>query len=222
MSMEMTGKAISAVAAVVQNGYTTATEKMYPTLIFTEIDVEWQRASDREKITLLQKLNRGFLDGLIPAGNIPKLLDAVEATIPAYPISPLTLDQINLHLASQIPALYAQPALRFRTIKAMYLLRPRSLAQQVTNNVFVVNVPNPTERENIANTTIQNLISADDATGVNELVSAVQQNPNVTLGETAKKTLIAYLSLILTKTTNTRAYVISQSKIQDDGNGEDN
>ena len=82
MSMEAAGRAIGAVAGAVQNGYNTVSAKVNPTQVFLTVDEDWKKADDSKKITLLQKMNRGFRDGLLIQDDLTGLLNAVDATIP--------------------------------------------------------------------------------------------------------------------------------------------
>lgn len=219
--MEYVENTVGKVTDLVKGAYTTARGKVNPTKIFKEIDSEWQRSSEREQITLLQKLNRGFLDGLIPEGDLPKLLDEVEATIPKYPVASVTLDQIYTHLESKLPSINNKRALLFRAITAMYLLKPRSLATKITNNTFVNNVTDETERENIIGTTLQHLIRSEDSKGINALVSAVQNNQQVTFGATAKKDATNFLGILMGTTLQSVTFLrgLQALAIHENGNG---
>lgn len=186
-------KYVEGAVTAVKNGYNTANEKMYPTEIFGKIHAKWATANERKKVTLLHKLDRGFLDGLILDPELTKLLDAIEDTIPKYPVCHETLSLLHQHIVVKLPTLEERPNIKLRALKAMYLIKPEQLAVDILRSRFSNYVADNTQRETIVSVIAQSIIKSGNATQANQLVSALEDKKEVPFGTTAQADLKAFL-----------------------------
>ena len=106
--------------SAVQSGIRTVNSKMHPTEIFNVIHAQWPTAEPGYKITLLHLLDRGYRDGYLQEkdGDLTKLLDAIEATVPTYPICEQTLQMVHVFLQEKLPVTGRRPDLLKRAVTA--------------------------------------------------------------------------------------------------------
>lgn len=175
------GGAVTGAMGLVRSGVIATKEKLDPAQIFDQVHDKWPTKDNREKVTLLHKLDRGFLDGFLQetSGDITKLLDAIEATVPRYPICELTLSIVHEFLGEKLPAIVKRPDLLKRAITARYLLRPDTLAPDIMNQSFTNLVQDKANREAIVGSVVKTLIERENAKEANILVTTLKAKNKV-------------------------------------------
>ncbi len=212
MSMELVAGVVGGAVGLVQSGYKTVNAKMHPTEIFNVIHAQWPQAEPGYKLTLLHLLDRGYRDGFLQEkdGDLTKLLDAIEGTVPTYPICEQTLQMVHGFLQVKLPVLSRRPDLLKRAVTALYLLQPDRLAPDIKNQTFTNTITDLVEREQIVSSVIKTLILRENAKQANILVQTLQgRSQEVPFSTHAQTTLKAFLAAAAVSSLNSCEFIDS-------------